>query len=278
METPGLDKGKKKGRGHAQLLGEGDFGCVIRVNMEPLVQKYTISRDEYNDQIRMLHDVAQMDQRDAGRGLPKKASDYLIIPQHPREVTAPDQYERVLTTCPDLGERILRKGRASAPIMYMSDMPYAGTSLDDLLKRGIKLSSEETKQVEEDVYNALQHLYSHGFIHGDLHSRNVTYSHDSETKRVYLIDPKLQPIGKGSLDLEVNSYYTLILSTLADITEDGALRRQYKASASIVAKRVLSSLAQADSVIKQVKKRESSSPRSNAGKTARSLLGRFDSL
>lgn len=207
---------RTKHEGGFEVLGKGDFGCVIATGIErfcdaerlqnvklapnaTMVTKIIKSVESFDNERLNAIALSQID--------PEQK--YLLYPVAFCQMVINDDFE---------GACEVEKGR----VMYLTSMQHGGVSLMAFEKQGHTFTEDETKKVYQDVLGGLALLHSHGRAHGDLQSGNVLVKRMPHGEvQAYLID-----FGRATRPTtdDLNDFSGLILPTLKSLTERGEYR------------------------------------------------------
>jgi serine/threonine protein kinase len=223
---------KKKG-GDVTPIGEGDFGCVVSDGIQSfcnamklegvnvpsegrMVTKVMKDKSAYDKDIETAKALVAID----------PTQEYLLYPLKFCEAQLNEQLTKACKLT--LGNTI-----------YLTEMQYGGVSLEQLSKQGKQFTVEQSKKIYNDIKNGLYKLHANKRSHGDLHHGNVLVREDADGVRAFLID-----FGKADIiNKDLDDFATLILSTLASLTEPSDFREVIASIAEINRKRVITSLA-----------------------------------
>lgn len=203
-------------KGGYEVLGSGDFGCVIASGVEAfchperllnvrlpvdatMVTKIIRSKESFENEKANAVALSSVD----------PTQGHLLYPIAFCEMTVNEEFG---------GACGIGKGEK----VFLTTMQYGGVSLKALEDQGETFTEDETKKIYQDILAGLALLHSHGRAHGDLQNGNVLVKRTGDGGvRAFLID-----FGRSTRPTtdDLQDFNGLILPSLKALTERGEYR------------------------------------------------------
>jgi tRNA A-37 threonylcarbamoyl transferase component Bud32 len=214
------------------VLGKGESGCII----DDYIREYCVPHVLPNASLfignRMVTKVYKHEHEFESDKM--KSQNLAIIDPLQDHFVYPIAFCKV-TARPD----VMQACGMSTSSLFMSEMKYAGKSLEQMRQDGVTLSVDQSMKIYDDIASALTVLHNNRISHGDLHAHNVLVDTTSKMPKATLID-----FGNPNRPVhdDIDDFATRIVRALATVTEDGEYKQRLQAIAMEATKKRFATL------------------------------------